>query len=118
MSQRLKRSSTPRRRKQGHSTPKTATGPDLAPLDALAREIQAVLDLVKPMLAPISDEPTYNGYCGVATEAYLHLAGGRDSGLQVKRADNGDETSHWWLEGPDGVIDLMYSAADRKRIRA
>lgn len=32
--------------------------------------------------------------------------------------DNGDGTSHWWLEGEAGVIDLMYSARDRKRLKA
>jgi hypothetical protein len=89
----------------------------LAPLDPLAREIQRVLALVKPMLHHHEDDPEYNGYCGVATEAYLHLAGSRRLDLRVMRAENDDHTSHWWLEGPKGVVDLMYSAADRKRLR-
>jgi hypothetical protein len=91
--------------------------PALAPLDSLAREIQRVLELVKPIMDRDEDEPTYNGYCGVASEAYLHLAGARRSGLRVMRAANGDGSSHWWLEGPRGVIDLMYSAADRKLLK-
>jgi hypothetical protein len=44
----------------------------LAPLDELGREIQRVLDLVMPMLDG-SREPKYDGYCGAASEAYLHL---------------------------------------------
>jgi hypothetical protein len=69
------------------------------------------------MLDPHEDEPTYNGYCGVATETYLHLAGGRESEFRVRRGDNSDGTSHWWLEGSNGVIDLMFGAADRKRLK-
>jgi hypothetical protein len=97
----------------------TASPPALAPLDPLAREIQKVLALVRPMVDREDDEePAFNGYCGVASEAYLHLAGGRPVGLRVMRAENGDGTSHWWLQGPSGVIDLMYSAADRKSLKA
>lgn len=95
----------------------SATRQPLAPLDPLAREIHKVLELVRPMLDR-DDEPAYNGYCGVASEAYLHLAGGRESGLRVMRAVNDDGSSHWWLEGPAGVIDLMFNARDRKRLRA
>ena len=40
-------------------------------------------------------EPAYEGYCGAASEAYLHLAGGKDSGLRVMRHGRGDG-SHWW----------------------
>src|SRR3954447_22835628 len=76
----------------------------LAPLDPLAREIQRVLDLVKPMQVDDPDDPAYNGYCGAATEAYLHLAGGRASELKVMRAGHGDGSSHWWLMGRRGVI--------------
>jgi hypothetical protein len=88
----------------------------LAPLDPLGREIQRVLDLVKPMWQE-EEEPKYNGYCGVASEAYLHLAGGRESGLRVMRCSNPDGSSHWWLEGTSGVIDLMLGPADRRRLK-
>lgn len=91
---------------------------ELAPLDPLAREIQQVLELVKPLQLNDSHEPSYNGYCGVATEAYLHLAGSRSPQLKVMRAGHSDGTSHWWLIGPRGVIDLMYSAADRRKLRS
>ncbi len=60
----------------------------LAPLDPLGREIQAVLCDIKPVLSaePEPPEPEYEGYCGAASEAYLHLAGGKDSGLKVSDA--------------------------------
>jgi hypothetical protein len=86
--------------------------PPIAPSDALVREIQEVLDLIKPILVDEAD-PAYNGYGGAATEAYLHLAGGRDSGLRVMRHGWG-EGGHWWLEGPEGVIDLTLGPADRR----
>jgi hypothetical protein len=90
----------------------------LAPVDPLAREIQRVLELVKPLQVEDSDDPAYNGYCVAATEAYLHLAGGRASSLKVMRAGHSDGTSHWWLVGPRGVIDLMYSPGDRRKLRS
>lgn len=89
--------------------------PPLAPLDRLGREIQKVLDLVRPRYAD-EVEPKYDGYCGAASEAYLHLAGGREAGLRVMRRGDRDGSSHWWLEGPSGVIDLTLSPADRRRL--
>lgn len=91
---------------------------ELAPLDPLAREIRHVLELIKPLQVGDPDEPAYNGYCGAATEAYLHLAGPKSPDLKVMRAGHRDGTSHWWLVGPRGVIDLMYSAADRRKLRS
>ena len=64
----------------------------------------------------LDTEPKYDGYCGAASEAYLHLSGGRDSGLKVKRRDNPDGGSHWWLEGPKGAIDLTLGPADRRDV--
>src|SRR4051794_27040905 len=90
--------------------------PSLAPLDPLAREIHRVLDLIMPVWG-YEAEPKYDGYCGAATEAYLHLAGGRDAGLRVKRRGHTDGTSHWWLEGASGVVDLTYGPADRRRLK-
>jgi len=93
--------------------------PTLAPLDESARQIQRVLDLIKPDLGPDYEAETgkYEGYCGAAAEAYLHLAGGRDSGLRVMRRRNRDGSSHWWLEGPLGVVDLTLSHSDRQALK-
>jgi hypothetical protein len=92
-------------------------------LDALGREIHHVLDLVIPMFEttgpkydPKYDGPKYDGYCGAASEAYLHLKGGRASGLKVMRLGS-TRSSHWWLEGPSGVIDLTIGPADRRWLR-
>ena len=92
--------------------------PELAPLDKLGRKIQRVLDDVKPHISNADElPPAYEGYCGAASEAYLYLAGGRDSGLKVKRLDDG-EFSHWWLEDESGpVIDLTLGPADRRRLK-
>ena len=89
----------------------------LAPLDSQGQEIQRVLDLISPVYATKHDPKDgakYEGYCGAASEAYLHLAGGRDSGLKVMRRTNPDGSSHWWLLGPRGVIDLTLGPADRR----
>jgi hypothetical protein len=100
----------PRRRK-----PRVAEErPDLAPMDARTRAIQRALDLIKPF----DYEYGYDGYCGAATEAYLHLSGGRHADLRVKRADNSDGSSHWWLVGSRGVIDVTVSPQDRRDLRA
>jgi hypothetical protein len=93
--------------------------PALAPADDTVREIQAVLDLVRPVAAE-EPEPRYVGYSVAAAEAYLHLAreanGGRP--LRVLRHGNGPD-SRWWLADERGrVIDLALSPADRRRVRA
>jgi hypothetical protein len=86
-------------------------------MDEYGRQIQKVLELIRPVTA---EEPyyQYDGYCGAASEAYLHLAGGRDSGLKVMRMENPDKTTHWWLEGPRGVIDLTLGPRDRRDIES
>src|SRR4051794_28267413 len=95
----------------------------LAPRDLLVREIQAVLKMVRPHLEdPVDpDDPNrpaeYDGYCGAACEAYLHLYEGSRSDLTVKHQTftnwRGRRTgSHWWLEGPKGVIDLTLGPRD------
>jgi hypothetical protein len=94
----------------------TASVP-LAPTDPLVREIQSVLDLIRPMFTEDS-ESKYDGYCGAATEAYLHLSGGRESHLKVMRRDNDGGGSHWWLVGPRGVVDVTLSPGERREIRA
>ena len=90
--------------------------PPLAPRNRLVREIQAVLDLIRPHGDVV---PAYNGYCGAATEAYLHLAreSGEADGLRVMRRSS-DHGSHWWLLDSAGrVIDLNLSSADRQRLK-
>jgi hypothetical protein len=82
-------------------------------MDKLGREIQSVLELVRPD-DPERDEehPRYDGYCGAASEAYLHLSGGRESGLRVMR-----HRHHWWLLDSSGrVIDLTLGPADRRSL--
>jgi hypothetical protein len=89
--------------------------PTLAPLDALGRELQAVLELIRPHdTERDEDHVRYDGYCGAASEAYLHLSGGRDSGLTVSRYEQ-----HWWLLTKSGqVIDLTLAPADRRELKA
>jgi hypothetical protein len=84
----------------------------LAPRDRLIREIQHVLGLIRPELPRGKRQPRYDGYCGSAAEAYLHLAGGRKAGLKVKH-----DGSHWWLEdSQDRVIDLTLGPDDYRSL--
>jgi hypothetical protein len=78
----------------------------LAPSDKLKREVQAALsdELIDDRYR--SGHGRYDGYAYVAAEAYFHLAGGADSGLQPVQLKHRGK-SHWWLLDPDGrVIDL------------
>src|ERR1700680_2226084 len=85
----------------------------IAPLDDLGREIHSVLDDIKPKLPDDPDHPKYEGYCGAASEASLHLSGGRASGLKVMTL-----AQHWWLEDQDRrVIDLTLGPADLRRLK-
>src|SRR5262249_20139119 len=78
--------------------------PKLAPADKLKREIQAVLT---------DDLDTGQGFAYVAAEAYFHLAGGYDAGLQPMHLRYRGK-SHWWLIDKDGrVVDLTTSSRDR-----
>lgn len=91
----------------------------LAPADGLLREIQAVLDLVRPVAAE-EPEPRYGGWSVSASEAYLHLAreAEPDRELRVIRHGSG-ASSRWWLADERGrVIDVALSPADRRAIRA
>jgi hypothetical protein len=50
---------------------------------------------------------TYDGFAYIAAEAYFHLAGGREAGLQPMQLKYRGR-SHWWLVEPAGrVIDLV-----------
>lgn len=82
------------------------TGSRLAPADKLKREIQAVLT------EELADDHNkvghgrYDGFAYPAAEAYFHLAGGYDAGLQPTLLRYRGK-SHWWLTDKDGsVIDL------------
>jgi hypothetical protein len=78
----------------------------LAPADKLKREVQAALT---DELAPgqhRSGFGKFDGFAYVAAEAYFHLAGGYDEGLQPMQLKYRG-TSHWWLLDPSGrVVDL------------
>jgi hypothetical protein len=84
----------------------TATKAKLAPADALKREIQAVLGPELMQTRYRTGHGSYDGYAYVAAEAYFHLAGGYDAGLQPMQLKRRGK-SHWWLLDPAGrVIDL------------
>ena len=54
-------------------TSQTINRPPLAQLDPLGREIQKVLRLIKPIDAVDDSAAQYEGYCGAASEAYVHI---------------------------------------------
>lgn len=62
------------------------------------------------------DDPV-EGACYVLAEAYFHLQGGTNSGLDVYRLDWGDiyddaEGAHWFLRDGDNVVDLSLPAPE------
>jgi hypothetical protein len=78
----------------------------LAPPDSLKREIQAVLTHELAQDQYRRGHGRYDGFAYVAAEAYFHLAGGYDAGLQPMQLKHRGK-SHWWLLDPSGrVIDL------------
>ena len=82
-------------------------GVSLAPADKLKREIQAVLtdDLGQDRYR--SGRGKFDGFAYVAAEAYFHLAGGYDNGLQPMQLKHRGK-NHWWLIDFSGrVIDLV-----------
>jgi hypothetical protein len=91
----------------------TEKSPVLAPADKLKREVQAALtdDLVQPKY--MDGFGKFDGHSYVASEAYWHLCGGKDSGLQPMQL-NRDGKSHWWLVDPKGrVIDLTLGRGEK-----
>lgn len=75
-------------------------------LDYLTNKIKSNLspDLLKPEYKMFNKyNPTF-GHCYVASEALFHLAGGKASGLSIKRARDASNISHWWLESEEGQI--------------
>jgi hypothetical protein len=78
----------------------------LAPADALKREIQAVLTEELRSDEHRLGHGRYDGFAYVASEAYLHLAGGDRAGLRPMHLKYRGK-SHWWLlDSEDLVIDL------------
>jgi hypothetical protein len=97
---------SPSRAKSRTSAGARSQNRSLAPADKLKREVQAVLtDELR------SDEHgvghgKFDGFAYVAAEAYFHLAGGYEAGLQPRQLEHRGR-SHWWLLDPSGrVIDL------------
>ena len=88
----------------------------LAPRDPLVREIQRALDLIRPHEPHGSPlESPYDGYCGVATQAYLTLSGLRPPVLCIYRLEH-EVGVHWWLEHETrGIIDVTLSARERRK---
>jgi hypothetical protein len=84
----------------------TATELPLAPADRLKREIQAVLTDELRSDRHRTGHGRYDGFAYIAAEAYFHLAGGIDAGLQPMQLRH-RRKSHWWLLDKQGrVIDL------------
>lgn len=90
----------------------------IAPLDPLGREIQAVLEVIRPKSAELPS-PAYRGYALSASEAYLHLAKEADPNCELRVAKHGKgDGCHWWIVDAKGrVIDLTLNPADRRAIR-
>ena len=78
----------------------------LAPADKLKREIQAVLTDELGSDEHRLGQGRYDGFAYPAAEAYFHLGGGNDAGLQPMQLRYRGK-SHWWLLDPAGrVVDL------------
>ncbi len=96
------------------NTTEVKSPPVLAPADKLKREIQSVLtdDLTQPRFR-IGHGGKFDGHSYIAAEAYWHISGGRESGLQPMQL-NRDGASHWWLVNAKGrVIDLTLGRGDK-----
>jgi len=84
----------------------------LAPADSLKREIQAVLTDELRSPEHRTGLGRYDGFAYPAAEAYFHLAGGYDAGLQPVQLKH-RRRSHWWLLDTEGrVIDLTLAARE------
>lgn len=79
----------------------------------LRSEIQAVLtpELVKKEYR--HDRDDLGGHCYAASEAFFHMAGGREAGLRPHMKKSDDGSSHWWLvDGNGSVIEMLEERAD------
>jgi hypothetical protein len=94
------------RPKRKSSAGARATNTRLAPADELKREVQSALTDELAQDQYRSGFGRFDGFAYVAAEAYFHLAGGYDAGLQPMQLKHRGR-SHWWLLDSDGrVIDL------------
>jgi hypothetical protein len=90
----------------------TAIKPRLAPSDSLKREIQAVLTDELADQRNRTGHGRYDGFAYVAAEAYFHIAGGRDAGLQPVQLKHRGH-SHWWLRDDRGrIVDLTLASRE------
>lgn len=64
-------------------------------------------ELIKKALTPELLKPGFGpkGHCYVASEAAYHLLGGKEAGLKPMNIKH-EGVQHWFLMGPDGIIDL------------
>jgi hypothetical protein len=92
--------------KKGPSAGARSSNRSLAPADELKREVQAVLTEELRSDEHRLSHGRYDGFAYPAAEAYFHLAGGHDAGLQPVQLKYRGK-SHWWLVDSDNrVIDL------------
>jgi hypothetical protein len=92
--------------KSGSSAGARSANRSLAPADKLKRKVQAALTDELGSDEHRVGQGRYDGFAYVAAEAYFHLAGGYDAGLQPMHLRYRSR-SHWWLvDADDRVIDL------------
>ena len=104
------------RTKKGSSAGARPSNRSLAPADKLKREIQAVLtdELVQDQYR--TGHGKFDGFAYVAAEAYFHLGGGYDAGLQPMQLKHRGK-SHWWLLDPAGrVVDLTLGPRETSKL--
>jgi hypothetical protein len=103
---------SPSRTKSRSSAGARSQNRSLAPADKLKRAIQAALTDELHSDTHRNGYGRYDGFAYVAAEAYFHLAGGYDAGLQPMHLKYRGK-SHWWLVDSEGhVIDLTLAARE------
>ncbi len=80
--------------------------------EVISRAVVAHLtpDLLTPQWRAMARTPL-SGHCYVASEAAWHLLGAFESPWRPRVA-RVDGTTHWWLAGPEGVMDLTAAQFD------
>lgn len=85
----------------------------LAPADDLKREVQAAFGGLTPHKKYLGGFGRHDGFAYIGAEAYLHLAGCPESGLQPTQLKYRGR-SHWWLVDAEGrVIDLVLGPREK-----
>lgn len=97
------------------STPTAPTTVYLMLMHRLTKAIRKAIradkegSLLLPEYRPKVRGNTYRGYCYVATEAFLHMIGFGEYKPMFMYVDDtpsgGDLCTHWFVMGPEGVID-------------